>query len=572
MSFQKITLTIIALFLSIEIQAQTTGGNPQNTLLPEINPQDIEIRSEFRARFPGLRRQPILGFNPKPRVFRLDPNRMPFMETRDEAVANVAITQLDRPEPPQRSILRTPDRTTGLVKAGFGNFITPELEGYFYHGLNEKSNLSGSIDYRSSDGHLDFQESSFRYFDTDIRYSRKINDELDISVVANALSDFNRLFDLNDIQQTTIGETAKKEYTGFGTQVVIKNTKTSLDGWELGAATDAYSLNMLAGNVIESGKITEQVVDIDFTKYWAGNRLYETFQVQSSISAGNYEYSGNPSQQWIDTRASLEYRKLLNFSTHVTLNAGLAYISDGFSSRVYVTPNVKLSYNLKDAVIITGRLFGAPTMQTVPDHHQINRFLNFDTSLRHSYTSGAYGEVAFQALEGNRIFAGISYELTKDYAIYQRNLETIPTGAYFSFYDVNFANTNVFELFGGITQQLVPEKFWFDGRFYARRPKITDAGDIPFEERMGVNGSFSYKPIRNLTLSSWAEYVGKRNDPNSTIDLKAFILLNAGAEYDINNTFGVYLKVLNILGQKYELWEGYQERPLQAFGGLTLRF
>ena len=48
--------------------------NTQNTLLPEINPQDIEIRSEFKANFPGLRRQPILGFNPTPRVFQIDPN------------------------------------------------------------------------------------------------------------------------------------------------------------------------------------------------------------------------------------------------------------------------------------------------------------------------------------------------------------------------------------------------------------------------------------------------------------------------------------------------------------------
>ena len=28
-----------------------------NSLLPEIDPQDIEIRSQFKARFPGLRRE-----------------------------------------------------------------------------------------------------------------------------------------------------------------------------------------------------------------------------------------------------------------------------------------------------------------------------------------------------------------------------------------------------------------------------------------------------------------------------------------------------------------------------------
>ncbi|MFV1883945.1 MAG: hypothetical protein ACMZ7B_05630 [Balneola sp.] len=573
MTFRKPTLILFALFLSVEIQAQSTGGNPQNSLLPEINPQDIEIRSEFRARFPGLRRQPILGFNPKPRVFRIDPNRMPFMESRDEAVANIAITQLDRPEPPQRSILRTPDRTTGLLKAGFGNFVTPEAEGYFYHGLNTTSALTGNVNFRSSDGHLDTPElSSFRYFDGDVRLHSKVKDDLQISTGVGFLSDFNRMFNLEPVFQNGIGETTRKDYLGFGGDVSITKTANALEGWEMTVGGNAFSVDLDAGSTTRTGEVNEQVINADFDKHWAGSRLYETFHIKATVSAGNYQYTGVESQQWLNTGVSLEYRKLLDFSAHITANAGLAYVSDGLSNRIYFTPELKLRYNLKDAIIVTGSLFGAPDIQTVQEHHQTNRFLDFKTILQHSYTSGVYGEIAFQALEGNRIFGGISYELTKDYAYYQR---TRPTGGLinsFEFYGVEYGKANIFELFGGITQQLVPEKFWFDSRFYARRPKLANAGDIPFEERLGVSGSFSYKPVNKLKITSWAEYVGKRTAPSSTDDLKAFLLLSGGAEYQINNRFGVYVKVLNILGQNYEIWEGYQERPLQAFGGLTLKF
>ncbi len=570
---RHITLILFALLFCVETQAQTAGGNQQNSLLPEINPQDIEIRSEFRARFPGLRRQPILGFNPKPRVFRIDPNRMPFMESRDEAVANIAITQLDRPEPPQRSILRTPSRTTGLVKAGIGNFITPEVEGYFYHGINKKSALSSNVNYRSTDGHLDDQLSSFRFFDGDLRYNTKVNEKLNVAVGASFLSDFNRMFNLDNTQQALIGETAKKEYLAIGGDLTITNTENALEGWELKLKGNAIGIDVLAGNSTLTGEIKEQVVDASFSKFWAGSRLYETFQVNGSIAGGNYLFtSQGGSQQWIDTRASIEYRKLLDFSTHITANAGFSYISDGFSNRVYFTPELKVRYNLKDALVITGRAFGAPEMNTVHNHHQTNRFLNHQTALQHSYTSGLFGEVAFQGLEGNRIFGGISYELTKNYAYYQRVNQNVGVAQTYSFYEVNFAKANIFEFFGGITQQLVPEKFWFDTRFYARRPKLESGGNIPFEERLGVNGSFSYKPISSLKITSWAEYIDKREAPSSTDDLKAFVLLNAGAEYQINNRFGVYAKVLNILGQKYEIWEGYQERPLQAFGGLTFKF
>ena len=59
------SLLFTIFFITMHAWAQS-GSNAQNTLLPEINPQDIEIRSEFRAKFSGLRRQPILGFDPKP--------------------------------------------------------------------------------------------------------------------------------------------------------------------------------------------------------------------------------------------------------------------------------------------------------------------------------------------------------------------------------------------------------------------------------------------------------------------------------------------------------------------------
>jgi hypothetical protein len=571
MTLRFTSLVLFAVLFSIELQAQTGGENPQNSLLPEINPQDIEIRSEFRARFPGLRRQPILGFNPKPRVFRIDPNRMPFMESRDEAVANVAITQLDRPEPPQRATLRIPSRTNAFVKAGIGNFITPELEGYFYHGFNQDNMVSGNLDYRSSDGHLDDQLSSFRYFDGDVRYTSKLKEDISLSVDAGFLSDFNRMFNLSGAQQNLIGETARKDYTGGGGRISIRQKENELEGWEATIGGNLYAVDLDAGSTVRTGEVNEQVFEAGFSKNWAGKKLYETFHMNAYVKGGNYQFSGVNAQQWLDTRGSVEYRKMLNFSLHLSAKAGVAYISDGISNNVYLAPEAKVRYNLKDAFVITGRAYGRPEMQTVQDHQETNRFLNYQTILQHAYTSGVYGEIAFQAFEGNRIFGGMSYEITKDYAYYTRSMQPGIGGGTIGFYQTNYGKANIFEFFGGITQQLVPEKFWFDGRFYARRPKLSAGGDIPFEERIGINGSVSYKPVKEFKITGWTEYVGPRPAPSTNQELSAFLLLSGGAEYQINNRFGVYVKVLNILGQKYEIWEGYEERPLQAFGGITIK-
>ncbi|RNC83958.1 MAG: TonB-dependent receptor [Balneola sp.] len=570
MRFVKGFIFIATLFVWSDIQAQT-GTNPQNSLLPEINPQDIEIRSEFRARFPGLRRQPILGFNPKPRVFRINPNRMPFMETRDEAVASIAITQLDRPAPPSKSTLKTPDRTIGLLRAGVGSFVTPEAELYAFHSFNERTAAKANINYQSTDGHLDDHLSSFRFFDGSIGLRNQVSEDLSVSGDIGFLSDFNRVFDLAPIFQAGIGETAKKEYLGFGAEVNVTQTKNALEGWELNVGVNTVNIDLLAG-ATRSGEVNEQNFNVDFGKYWAGRKLYETFKVEGSVRGGNYQYSGISSRQWIDARGGLEYRKMLNFSAHISAKGGIAYVSDGLSSQLYINPELKLRYNLRDAVIITGSLWGRPEMNSVYEHHQINRLLNTQTDLQHSYNSGVSGEIAFQPLEGNRIFGGMTYQITKDYAFYSRDVETQGGTDFFTFYNVDYGKANIFEFYGGITQQLVAEKFWFDAKVYARRLKLSAGGDIPFEERFGLNASLSYKLADDLTISGWSEYTGKREAPSSDEDLKAFVLVNGSAEYQITNRFGVYLKVLNILGQKYELWEGYEERPFQVYGGLTVTF
>ena len=102
-----------------------TGGD--SSLLPEINPQDIEIRSEYKAQFPGVRRQPILGFKPRARVFQLDPNRMPYMESVDEVIMNLPIGTLSRPNAPPFSAWTPPDPESLLLTASTSSAITPRV-------------------------------------------------------------------------------------------------------------------------------------------------------------------------------------------------------------------------------------------------------------------------------------------------------------------------------------------------------------------------------------------------------------------------------------------------------------
>ncbi|MBO6794029.1 MAG: hypothetical protein JJ895_08965 [Balneolaceae bacterium] len=578
MIFRQSLLFAFIIFTTAATYAQSGGSSPQNTLLPEINPQDIEIRSEFRARFPGLRRQPILGFNPKPRVFQIDPNRMPFMESRDQAVANISITQLDRPEPPARSVLPTPNRTNIYVKGGFGSFTTPETDAYFFQGLGSKSSLSGNFSMLASDGHLDNQLSSFRFMDGDIRFNSKLKRDLSIESSIGFLSDFNRMYNLAPIYQDVIGETARKDYLGFSWNTNLHQTKNSLEGFSAELTVSHFEADLKAGDTatrndgsLISGTSNEQYVHAQVKKYWPGSRLYETLGINANLTAGTYAGGSTASNNVILGEIGAEYKKLINFNMHASGAVNLAYVSDGVENKVYIAPQAELTYNLKDALMLKGGIKGGPLFNSLQEHHQTNRFLSNHTLLRHSYQSKAFGEVGLQLFEGNRVYSGISYQITRNRAFYSRASETRIGQDYALFYTLNYAKSNTLELFGGITQQLQPEQFWLDAKIYARRPKLSTGEDIPYEERFGVTASLNYSIKKGVLISTWMDVIGKRRAPTNNRELSAINLVNVKAEYEFSDRFGVYAKVLNILGQKYELWDGYEERPFQLFGGIILK-
>src|SRR5690625_5017451 len=115
-------LLLTALFVAVQLAGQTqTQADVERSLLPDIDPQDIEIRSQFQARFPGLSRPPILGFNPRPRVYQIDPDRIPYIEDEEAQLANLPMGRLDRPDSDRHNALGYAPPKYAFIRAGVGS-------------------------------------------------------------------------------------------------------------------------------------------------------------------------------------------------------------------------------------------------------------------------------------------------------------------------------------------------------------------------------------------------------------------------------------------------------------------
>lgn len=564
-TFMMLGFILLPVFSNAQERTQET-----QSLLPEIDPQDIEIRSQFRARFPGLRRQPILGFNPRPRIFMVDPNRMPFMETEEQIMANLPIGEVSRPDAPEYSVLPYNRNTNGYAVLAIGNYITPEADVWAAAQIGQYSWVSSSLNYVSSSGHLSDSQSSFRNLDWGTRFRGKIGRATVLGLEFGVFSDFNRMFLLDDPIQTTLDGASKKDYLGFRFGTDIQNFKNSIEGWSASLNGYTNSIDLNASASVLTSDAQEWGLNAGGNYTWAGNRIHETMSAGIDVNTGNYTISDDISNTFVIAGAYGRYNLYMNYHTDLKGKLGLYFVEDGTDTAFYPAGSVKVTHSFIDELLVRASVSASPEHSSLMDKHRENRFLSPDQTIRHTYRVDALAEVEAELFTGSSVKVGVSFSGTKNHAYYSRD-ENVPGFTESGYYTLNFENATTLRLFGGFTQQLLPRKLWLDAEASISTPQLKSGIDIPFEERFRVTGALSYKPIERLIFEAWTDFLGPRNNPVGG-DLPSFLLIGTRVEVAITDKIGAFAKISNLLNQNYEIWQGFEERPFQAFGGITVIF
>ncbi|MGD8748154.1 MAG: hypothetical protein PVI44_06775 [Balneolaceae bacterium] len=547
------------------LAAQEKQAN-ENSLLPEIDPQDIEIRSQFKARFPGLRRQPILGFDPTPRVYQIDPNRTPFMETPEQVVANLPVSQLTRPTPPAYTPLDYSSDINAFGRFGIGSYISPEAQFWGVHRINSKSYIGGDFDYSSSDGHLDNQASSFRFFNANGEYATKLDPKSRLTFDGGFLNSFNQMFDLD--AAAGIPDNARKEYGGFNLGAEFHHFQNSISGWNASVNIRYYDATLKNAAQL-SGKSQERVYHASLAKRWTGTHVNETFTVKLGAKGGNYENNSISNDNWLTAVGGVKYKRLFDYTINMTADVNLFYISDGFDSKVYFGPSLEIKQPFLDFLSLTIKGSAEPYLTTIEQMNAQNRFLNTNNILRHTYRIRGSAEISLDYASTGTLNFGIQYADYTNYPIFMRTQGGIAAGELF--YRVDYADAYQARAYASVAHQIIPEQFWVNGKAYVQTPRIKNGGRIPYEEKVGAHSSIGIRPFNKLTLEAWADYVGSRKTFQANEKLKGFLLLGGQLDLEITDNFGAYIKLVNLLNQNYEVWQGYTERPFQAYGGVTVK-
>ncbi len=569
-TFYGFALALLIWLMSADILAQGI----QNTLLPEINPQDIEIRSEFKANFPGLRRQPILGFNPRPRVFQIDPHRMPFLESREAAVSGISVTALDRPQEPAKIVWVTPRRPKLTSQLGMGWFVSPELR-VNYYSLIEGGLLGVGTTFESSSGHL-IDASGYRNLGFNIDYLKKLSESKTLTSQLSLNNDFNRMYVLSDEMQNLLAGVPKKINQGMIWSARLDEHKNSFhkNSYAIQVGLFESELNSVVSAIQDNGSSSFIVAELN--RSWPAQQVREYWSLQSGVDVHLNKVDGSANLLYL-IRAGGGYAHLIDYTWAVDLETSLAYADDTINSGIYLEPDATISYNYNDRLGGFVRLSGKLKNPSLMEWQEYNRFLTPSIQLQHSYHLGISAEVFWNFIQNSRIYSGIQWEQIKRFGYAQlEQLDAInpdnPTANMQKlFYNLNYADAKVTMFYLGSTV------VWLDGDLQGmteirlRNPRLTSNQDIPYEEKMKIEGSLSYSITPKLLLGASMMMVGPRTTIGSQ-QVDGFILIHSRMRYSFNENLGAYIRLNNLLSQRYEWWQGFQEAPLHLYGGINFEF
>jgi hypothetical protein len=587
MKISSISIVISVLLLSLfgfihPVYAQNKKKkNKQKNegLLPGLNPEDIEIQGNYKTQFSGLRRQPILGFRPTHQIIPIDSNRIPFMGKANAQQANIPIGGLAAPAPPRFSGLNLRKQETTFARLGYGNYQSVQAKFWgAYPFADSSSHLGLGFNLTSSGGHLDNRPSSFRFLNARANYGAHLSNKLSLNLHAGLQNDFNFPAVFNPNPET---DYFRIKNSGEHGGISIGGINNAASWWKLKAGVRGFKTKF--NDQSTAAGINEIDYKASFKDQWGLARPNQTISLKIGGRGGSYDPQKLERQQWGTVFGGVRYKQLFNYKTHIEIAARAYYTSDIKQNKVYPGGMFKFDHWFANHLKITGEVQAKPYLYTVEQLHNQNRFLGVDNRLIHTYDVDVTGKAQIKYYRGSKLHFGVRYSNYQNYAYFtpsitypihlDNQLAPNPPGpVYHNYYTVNYQNATNFRLFAGLTQQLVPERFWLTAKIYVQHPELNNGDKIPFQENWGIRASTTIRPIDRVSLEGWANFTGKRHTGIKDNTVGSFVLVGARLDVNLIKNIGIYGKLVNILNNHYQFWQGYQERPFQAFGGITIKF
>lgn len=304
-----------------------------------------------------------------------------------------------------------------------------------------------------------------------------------------------------------------------------------------------------------------------------GNVEYFNYSLPTMGSGDELEFENH-------AEATLSpYYKVAGDNWNLKLGANVMFVT-GDNSKFMASPNIAADVEVADKTLLYLVAGGKLYSNSMYDISQVNRYIDPTKELLPSrnYLDGTVG-LRSGVAPGFwfDVFGG--YKITNDEVFFTPNLLLTKKFANTS----NALQANAKQAFGGISL-----KYSYQQLFDITLKGVYNNWNV--ENKEDENGTFDYKaygkpemelnagitvrPIKNVSASldyylatgRYALVTGENEKMNNINEL------NLTGSYTLNDTFGLYLKLNNVLCQKYELYYGYPMQSFSAMVGVNINF
>ena len=586
MTLDRLTSCLpLAALLWLALPGETLAQvDTTRTALPDIAPREVEIRGQLEISLPSLRRQPLVGFNPPPRVPRPPAGRRPFAETYKQASADLPASPLRRPLPPSAlSAAALP--AEGLVETSVGRYFSRSAYARIQAPLTNQASFMLRADYRGSDGHEPFDETPdlnapFDTFEGLIGVQRA-GSQWAAGFTFSGFYESYDLFGLQDIPRPDPSLLLRSlEREGRG--VVGALQLTTLTGTAIDARLDlSYGATRYETQVRSVDNVPEPGPELSEQRFEADADVH--FPVQTGDAWISGSVSAASLADGLGTYSAFEGGGGLRFQLDraMTLRVGARFLG-GFSDTAtprgssdevqigYLSPDLHLEFLPTTGVRLYARNRPGVEPNAVADVYRVNPYLNEQVEFRPTLRT-------VDAELGGSVFAGpvqmaakAGFQDMPQVLYFEHAGGTTSRGSTALRYgeaDVAYAGGSISAVLPGGLHAMVGATYR-DGRLSDEDVEIPYFAPVLGEATL----SYAFAQRRGLIQLTGHYESARYIDRQQSRKAGAYLDLDVETTFNVTPLLGVVLRVENISGSNNTRWDNYPESTLLIGAGLRVKW
>lgn len=581
---------IIGLFLALGIIAlgMTPGfvSAQENVVLPDLAPRVIEITGDLTISFPSLSRQPLIGFNPPPRVPEIPSSRRPFTEIYKQSKDDLPPNPLRQPEPPEVSTTAHRSPVQGIAEIGLGRYLERYLRANFSSSLSAKTTLILNGQFSGTNGHEPFS--------TDPTIETAATVQSVSAGIRHIVGRFRTGFDAGLM---------RRAYSLFGARAVASepastNPDRTLTGWHATAwlATAPGSrvsakLTLLADHTLVETDLFDPNLRKDPTVDRGENHLLLKGTIETPLSEGRASLDGHLSRQGLDTEGlpgntvssgsiagSYEFQANDRFSVDAGLRL-LGFDAPGQAlagadrSILFLSPDIEVIYSLRPGAWLSFSNEPEISTASMRDVYVSAPFIEDSPAIQPVLTPVHLKSSVQIATEFVQANAGIGWKDIKNYRFIE-SLSGEVNGFEEGFLTVNYEEASILYLDGQVVATLAPG-IQASAQIAFRRGRLDDDLEsvIPYFSPITAGASLSVAWLEGdalLKLMLRSESARYR-DRAETSKVGSIFLIDVEGAWYVTPQVGAVIGVRN-LGGAAEYWDNYELESSVFYVGARWRW